>query len=142
MFSSFSSLVPTQDYFPFPSKFPSKLTSNSTDDFQKTDKTSSLNNSSRFEGAVNLCLSIIVSGRVQGVGFRYFTKNKAEERGITGWVRNLIDGKVEVLACGPESDLEQFMLVLKEGSLGSRVSEVHSQWLPQKEDLINFTIRY
>ena len=91
---------------------------------------------------MNQGISIIVSGRVQGVGFRYFTKNKAEERGITGWVRNLSDGRVEVLAYGPESDLEQFMQVLKEGPLGSKVSELHSQWLPQKEDLTKFTIRY
>ncbi len=91
---------------------------------------------------MNQGISIIVSGRVQGVGFRYFTKNKAEERGISGWVRNLGDGRVEVVTYGPESDLEQFMLVLKEGPLGSMVSELHSQWLPQKEELTKFTIRY
>ena len=91
---------------------------------------------------MNKGVFLTISGRVQGVGFRYFTRTNAKEMALTGWVRNLPDGKVEVLAFGPENELEQFMLVLKEGSLGSRVSEVHSQWLPQKEDLINFTIRY
>ncbi len=91
---------------------------------------------------MNLGLFLTVSGRVQGVGFRYFTQNKAEERGLTGWVRNLADGRVEVLAFGPESELEQFMLVLREGSLGSKVIDLHFQWLQEKQEFTNFTIRY
>lgn len=81
-----------------------------------------------------------VSGRVQGVGFRYFTQRNAREMGLTGYVRNLSDGTVEVLAFGPESQLEQFMLVLKEGPLGSKVLNLTYQWLPEKKEFSNFTI--
>lgn len=91
---------------------------------------------------VNKGLFLTVSGRVQGVGFRYFTQRKAKERGLTGWVRNLEDGRVEVLAFGPESELEQFMLVLKVGSLGSEVKDLHFQWLEEKQELNDFIIRY
>ncbi len=87
-------------------------------------------------------ITITVSGKVQGVGFRYFTKNHADARGLTGWVRNLPDGNVEVLAFGPESDLEQFMQVLKEGPLGSRVHSFAFQWLSEREAYSDFTIRY
>jgi acylphosphatase len=91
---------------------------------------------------MNKGIFVTVSGRVQGVGFRYFTQNKAEESGLTGWVRNLPDGKVEVLAFGPESELEQFMQVLNEGPLGSKVIHLQFQWLQEKQDFTNFTIRY
>jgi acylphosphatase len=60
---------------------------------------------------MNKGVFLTISGRVQGVGFRYFTRTNAKEMALTGWVRNLPDGKVEVLAFGPENELEQFMLV-------------------------------
>ena len=54
-------------------------------------------------------LSVIVKGRVQGVGFRYFTHNLANSMDLSGWVRNLRDGSVEVLAIGPKQVLERFL---------------------------------
>jgi acylphosphatase len=58
---------------------------------------------------------IIVGGRVQGVGFRYSTLNKAEELGITGWVRNISDGKVEIQASGEQQNLNTFIDWMKTG---------------------------
>lgn len=83
----------------------------------------------------------IIRGRVQGVGFRYFTKNRALELHLTGWVRNLPDGTVEVLAYGPMPALEQFMHSLKEGPIGSRVEDTGFQWMELPEKFKGFEIR-
>ncbi|MCB0343092.1 MAG: acylphosphatase [Pseudobdellovibrionaceae bacterium] len=58
---------------------------------------------------------ILVTGRVQGVGFRFFTHKQAENLHIVGWVRNLSDGRVEVLATCSESVFSQFKMKIKEG---------------------------
>jgi len=83
----------------------------------------------------------VVFGRVQGVGFRYFAKNMAEGLRLTGWVRNLPDGTVEVMATGPLPALEQFMQCLKTGPLGSRVEKVDFQWLGEPRKFEDFEIR-
>ena len=77
---------------------------------------------------VNNAISAYVSGRVQGVGFRYFTKSKALELNLKGWVRNLPDGRVEVAAKGDPDTLERFMQSLGTGPLGSRVERLDFQW--------------
>lgn len=82
----------------------------------------------------------IINGEVQGVGFRYFVKNKAEELNITGWVRNLQDGTVEILAVGPIPALEQFMHCLKAGSIGSRVEKAQFQWFQESKTYSRFEI--
>lgn len=56
-----------------------------------------------------------VSGRVQGVGFRYFARGAAREQRVTGWARNLEDGRVEVWAEGEEGDLGVFLARLRRG---------------------------
>jgi acylphosphatase len=56
-----------------------------------------------------------IYGRVQGVGFRYFTEVKAETLGITGWVANLWDGTVKVVAEGPEDKINEFLSALWKG---------------------------
>jgi len=56
-----------------------------------------------------------VSGLVQGVNFRYHTQKRAKELGITGWVRNLEDGRVEVVAEGDKYAIEEFIRFLKKG---------------------------
>jgi acylphosphatase len=83
----------------------------------------------------------IIRGRVQGVGFRYFAKNVADELNLTGWVRNLPDGTVEVLALGPEIALEQFMQRLRIGPLGSRVQSTQFHPLQESEAFERFEIR-
>lgn len=56
-----------------------------------------------------------VRGRVQGVGYRYFARDRALELGVTGWVRNRDDGTVEVLACGTGAQLDAFAGYLHQG---------------------------
>ena len=83
-----------------------------------------------------------IRGRVQGVGFRYFAKNKADTLNLTGWVRNQPDGSVEVTAFGAPSSLEQFMQDLKAGPIGSRVESAHFQWLQASTESERFEIRF
>ncbi|WP_113929209.1 acylphosphatase [Bacillus sp. P14.5] len=69
---------------------------------------------------------IIVEGHVQGVGFRHFTKTKADELDITGWAKNLDNGAVEIKAQGQESPIEEFVTFVKNGaSPSSRVDVCH-----------------
>jgi len=84
----------------------------------------------------------IIKGRVQGVGFRYFTKNKAKELGLRGWVRNLSDGSVEIQATGPVERLERLLQSLSTGPVGSQVDSVNVQWLPEPEESQGFEVRF
>jgi acylphosphatase len=86
-------------------------------------------------------LHILVKGKVQGVGFRYFVLNQANTLKITGWVRNLPDGSVESLGIGPKESLERFLQALKAGPIGSRVEQCGFQWLTGQKPLSNFEIR-
>ena len=86
-------------------------------------------------------LHVVVRGRVQGVGFRYFTQNRAKAMGLSGWVRNLPDETVETLAFGPKETLERFLQVLKAGPIGSRVDDCEFQWLTGQKPLSDFVIR-
>lgn len=63
-------------------------------------------------------------GRVQGVGFRWFTRDSAERLGVTGWVRNCPDGAVEGEAFGDTSVVDQFVAALRDGPPGSRVDDL------------------
>lgn len=67
---------------------------------------------------------ISVTGRVQGVGFRYFTKHRARELNISGWVRNEPDGSVTVVGSADTQSIKKFVDSLKEGPPSSRVEEV------------------
>jgi acylphosphatase len=73
-----------------------------------------------------ICRRCFVSGRVQGVFYRATCVRKAQELGITGFARNLPDGRVEVLACGEAPGVEAFVKWLWEGSSGSKVTAVES----------------
>ena len=73
------------------------------------------------------CVRCVVSGRVQGVGFRYATLDKAVALGLTGQVRNLPDRRVEVVACGAQRDVEALCKWLWQGPTLARVSEVHCE---------------
>jgi len=66
----------------------------------------------------------IISGRVQGVGFRYFTEAAAAREGIHGWVRNLPDGRVEASAEGDADAVDRFESKLRHGPPGARVEDV------------------
>jgi len=73
----------------------------------------------------------LVSGRVQGVGFRYFAQRKAEELGRSGWARNLDDGRVEVYAAGSAERLSDLAAALH---MGPRMAEVRG--VEEMEDVV------
>lgn len=82
----------------------------------------------------------LISGRVQGVGFRYFTADAASREGITGWAKNLSDGRVEVRAEGEVDAMTRFERVLRHGPPHARVEEVEvSDELPM--GAVEFGIR-
>ena len=66
----------------------------------------------------------LISGRVQGVGFRYFTEAAAAREGLHGWVRNLPDGRVEIDVEGEAEAMERFERNVSHGPPGARVSDV------------------
>jgi acylphosphatase len=69
----------------------------------------------------------LVSGRVQGVGFRYFVLREARALGVAGWVRNLADGRVEVLAAGDDAVLQALEGRLWQGPPHARVGAVEAE---------------
>ncbi len=84
---------------------------------------------------------IIVSGLVQGVGYRFFVSRKAEGLGLTGFVRNLPDGNVEVLAGGHRGLIEDLVAALKIGPRAARVKAVSLEWVTSSEEYDRFEIR-
>ncbi|MER3525124.1 MAG: acylphosphatase [Ignavibacteria bacterium] len=75
---------------------------------------------------------IIVEGLVQGVGFRWFVQRRAEALGITGWVRNMYNGDVEIEAEGDRSLLEEFLKEVKVGPRSAHVSNLKIEWMESK----------
>jgi acylphosphatase len=75
---------------------------------------------------------ILISGRVQGVGFRYFTKKSAESAGVTGWVKNLPSGKVEVRLQGENHNIDQVIEQLRKGPVSAVVRDL--EIVSQNED--------
>lgn len=67
---------------------------------------------------------LLIAGRVQGVGFRWFTRERARRRGLCGWVQNCTDGSVEVMVAGSEDVLADFLADLARGPEGSDVRNV------------------
>ena len=86
-------------------------------------------------------LHLIVSGRVQGVGFRYFTYITGSSLNLHGWVRNRSNGDVEILVEGPSNILEAFIQVIKKGPEMAHVTDVELEWSEAHQDLPPFTIR-
>ncbi len=84
----------------------------------------------------------IVTGRVQMVMFRDFTRRKAKGLGIAGEVENLADGTVRVRAEGEKEKLEQLIVHLKKGPLLARVRGIEQQWVEPSGQYQGFTIRY
>ncbi len=86
-------------------------------------------------------LRAVVRGTVQGVGYRYFTVTRAETLGLVGWVRNVPNGDVEVVAEGEESKLRDFLSMLQRGPMGAFVRDVVSVSLPATGEFKDFTVR-
>ena len=85
---------------------------------------------------------ILVSGMVQGVFFRYSTVSRARELRLTGWVRNLPDGRVEILAQGEKKKLEQLVSWARRGPSGARVSKIEFFREKTKLTLSSFKISW
>lgn len=66
----------------------------------------------------------VISGRVQGVGFRYFVQSVARRESVTGWVRNLDDGRVEAVAAGEPGAIDRIERAIRQGPSGARVDHV------------------
>lgn len=84
----------------------------------------------------------LFAGRVQGVGFRYATKQLAKGFDVLGWVRNLEDGRVELQVVGEEEELDDFLRELHDSPLGHHIQEETTRRVPVPEDLEGFTIRH
>lgn len=85
---------------------------------------------------------IVVAGRVQGVGYRAFTQKAAGRLGITGGVKNLPDGRVEILAEGPRVKLDDFLRILKQGPPLSQVGDMQVRWCNPTGQFHDFQIWY
>jgi acylphosphatase len=71
---------------------------------------------------------LVIRGRVQGVGFRYFVVRHARTLGLAGWVRNRADGAVEVDASGGRESLDELLAAVREGPTGANVTRVDAAW--------------
>jgi acylphosphatase len=95
-----------------------------------------------MKGERNERVHILVFGDVQGVFFRAGTISEARRLGLTGWVRNLPDGSVEVVAEGGHGALEALLDWCSHGPAGASVSGVKSEWLLASGLYGDFSVRY
>jgi len=87
-------------------------------------------------------VEVHVEGVVQGVGFRYFTKRVAKELGIVGYVKNLPDGRVFIVAEGDENQLEKFLSFIRRGPSLAIVKKIHVAEKPATGEFKDFVIAY
>ncbi len=85
-------------------------------------------------------LRTVVHGRVQGVFFRHSAAEEARELGLTGWVRNLANGDVEIMAEGPRRELRILAAWAHQGPRLAHVSGVDEQWSDHRGEFTSFTI--
>ena len=88
----------------------------------------------------NARVRAVVSGRVQGVGFRYHVRDCARKLGVVGWVRNLRSGELEFVAEGPRESLERLLKCAREGPPMSWVQAVRVDWSAPHGDLSGFEL--
>ena len=84
-----------------------------------------------------MIVHVLISGFVQGVGFRRFVKHHALKLGLTGWVKNLSDNRVEATFFGPKEQLEKIISICEKGSFFAEVKNVVVEWGDQATE--NFT---
>ena len=83
-----------------------------------------------------------ISGRVQGVGYRYFVLQLARNLNLTGYVRNLRDGRVEVAAEGEEQVLKSLLEKLQQGPPGAAVAQMETKWQETTGDFATFEVKF
>jgi acylphosphatase len=86
-------------------------------------------------------LTAWVHGHVQGVGFRWWTRSRALELGLTGYASNRPDGRVQVVAQGPRDDCERLLDLLEGGDAPGRVEKVVADWSEVGDAIAGFTER-
>lgn len=84
---------------------------------------------------------LFISGKVQGVGYRYFVKSNAKKLGLTGWVRNTEDGGVEAVLAGTQELIEQMIGICRQGPPLSEVEHLGFEWEEGEESFEGFTIK-
>jgi acylphosphatase len=87
------------------------------------------------------CAHLVISGRVQGVGFRASTAEEAERLGLVGWVRNLPDGRVEAAVEGERAQAEAFVAWCRVGPRLAHVEQVEVTWEKARGNFAGFDIR-
>ncbi|RKY81982.1 acylphosphatase [candidate division KSB1 bacterium] len=85
---------------------------------------------------------IVVSGRVQGVGFRYFVRSTAKNLGLKGWVKNKVNGDVEIVAEGIEGMINELIKMLPVGNTMARVTDIHVTKEKCKYEFEDFSITF
>ena len=88
------------------------------------------------------CAHVFYSGRVQGVGFRLTAEEAAVELGVVGWVRNVRDGRVQLVAQGDEAVLTKFLDAVRNGPMRNFIQHVELSWNAPSESFDEFEIRY
>ena len=86
-------------------------------------------------------LHVTVRGLVQGVGFRYFVLRKAGTLGLSGYVRNRVDGSVEILAEGEKALLEELLSAVRIGPRSASVRDVVLEWTQPTKEFSDFEVR-
>jgi acylphosphatase len=87
-------------------------------------------------------LQVFFEGNVQGVGFRWSVKHVAKGFDVTGWVRNLHDGRVELQAAGEENEVRAFIEAINRSELRAHIRNHSEQVLPQPPEARGFEIRH
>jgi len=85
---------------------------------------------------------VFYDGRVQGVGFRYTVRNIAKGYDVTGWIRNLPDGRVELHACGEPEEVSAFLTAIEESELNGHIRKADKHEIPPFTDARGFEIRF
>ena len=97
----------------------------------------------REPGGNHVRAHVVAQGRVQGVGFRAFLQSQATRRGLSGWVRNLPDGRIETEVEGAHVLVDEFIQVLKRGPSLAYVQDVQVEWInPNAQGSSDFIVIY
>ncbi|MEW6295655.1 MAG: acylphosphatase [Candidatus Diapherotrites archaeon] len=91
---------------------------------------------------MNQRLDLTAKGIVQGVGFRFSVSSYASGLGLTGFVRNLPNGNVEVIAEGKKEKLQKLIEFIRKGGHYARIEQVEERWLNAKNEFNSFEIEY
>jgi acylphosphatase len=85
---------------------------------------------------------VFYTGRVQGVGFRYTAESIAERAALTGWVKNLPDGRVELVCEGAKEKINALLSEIKESSLGIYIKKIDCQWEEPTDEFKDFRVEF